>query len=179
MVRWRLTLGLDAQLVWDIYEMRECLEPRAAAFAAERGSAVEHAVISRAFEAMVASGADQVAAAESDVAFHTAVLLASGNPFLSSFTPMIEETLGACFGIARRRVDLSLVDLAQHEAVLQAILQRDPGSAECAATSLLQTSKAVQIAATADRVIQFESHRRRPEEGMVQKVPCPGNTENQ
>ena len=57
----------------------------------------------------------------------------------------------ACFGIARHRADLSPGDLAQHEAVLHAILRRDAGSAELTTARLLQTSKAVQVAAVAPR----------------------------
>lgn len=149
-VRWRLSLGVDARLVQDIYEMRECFEPRAAAFAAERGSEEEHAAVGWALDAMAASGADAEAAVEADVRFHAAILLASGNPFLRSFTPMIEETLRACFRIARHRVRLSPDDLSQHGAVLSALRRRNPAMAERATQRLLRVSKAVQMRAAAD-----------------------------
>lgn len=146
-MRWRLSLGVDVRLVQDIYEMRECFEPRAAAFAAERGTDAEHAEVASALEAMKSVGITPEDAVEADTCFHTAVLLASGNPFLRSFTPMIEEVLRACFRIARRRRSLSPVDLRQHEAVFNALVARNPAKAARATERLLQTSKAVQIRA--------------------------------
>ncbi|MFZ2099253.1 MAG: GntR family transcriptional regulator, partial [Oricola sp.] len=44
-LRWRVALGINAKLVQDIYEMRECFEPRATAFTAERGTAADHSAI--------------------------------------------------------------------------------------------------------------------------------------
>jgi len=146
MIGWRLTLGVDPQLVQDIYELRECFEPRAAALAAERGNDTDHAAIAQAYAGMAAS-MDADAAVEADVAFHAALLLASGNPFLRSFTPMTETTLRACFRIARDRASLSDADLAQHRAVLQAVQRRDAVCAARSVARLLARSKAVQMTA--------------------------------
>ena len=151
MMRWRIRLGVDRKLIQDIYEMRECFEPRAAALTAERGSPEELRAVARTFEVLAATreeGGQSSAAA--DVAFHTAILLGAGNDFISSFSSTVSMMLRASFEIARQRQLLSKEDIAQHRAVHDAILKRDGRLAFAATEVLLVSSKRVQMEAADD-----------------------------
>src|SRR5262245_43156285 len=53
-MRWRIRLGVDRKLIEDIYELRECFEPKASQLAAERGTGAQHAAIGEAFAALQA-----------------------------------------------------------------------------------------------------------------------------
>ena len=151
MMRWRIRLGVDRKLIQDIYEMRECFEPRAAALAAERGTADEHRSIADAFEMLAATreqGGERSATA--DVAFHTAILLGADNEFITSFSSTVSMMLRASFEIARRRQLLSEEDLAQHRAIRDAVLRRDGRLAFAATEVLLVSSKTVQMESADD-----------------------------
>lgn len=150
-IEWRLQLGVTEDLVRQIYEMRECFEPRASLLAAERGDAAEHAQIEAAFAGLSDSRTrDEDTATSADVAFHLAILAACGNDFIISFATMMQSMLRLSFRIARRRRSLSLDDIEQHRAIADAILKRDGDAAEMATRRLLASSKKVQMAAAAE-----------------------------
>lgn len=148
-MRWRLQLGVTPKLVADMYELRECFEPAASQFAAERGSDADHKLIWAAYRELAAgseAGGERSVAA--DVAFHRSILVCSRNELLSAFANVVESTLHASFQIARRRQNLSRADLAQHEAIARAILARNGAAARQATKRMLARSKAVQMEAT-------------------------------
>lgn len=161
-MRWRLQLGVTPELVADMYELRECFEPAASQFAAERGTAAEHRAIRAAYDEMAASsamGGERSVAA--DVAFHRAILVCSRNELLAALANIVESTLHASFQIARARQNLSSADLAQHEAIAKAILGRKGAAARRATERMLASSKAVQMAAAADLAAARRSSARR------------------
>jgi DNA-binding FadR family transcriptional regulator len=148
MMHWRLQLGATPKLIQDMYELRECFEPAASRFAAERGSAEEHSAIWQAYLGLAASqDAGIEASVEADVRFHMTILRCSKNDLLSSFGRVIESTLEASFQIARERKALSEDDIAQHGAIAKAIVKRDGASAKRLTEKLLNSSKAVQVEA--------------------------------
>ena len=129
-----------------MYELRECFEPAASRFAAERASDADHAAIWKAYERLAASketGGDQSVVA--DVDFHVAILRSAHNDLLASFANVIESTLEASFVVARIRRNLSEDDVAQHAAVAKAILKRNGAAAKRATERLIEKSKATQI----------------------------------
>jgi len=145
-MRWRIRLGIDRKLIEDIYELRECFEPRASQLAAERGTAEEHAAIARAFAQLEASrnegGQHSV---EADVAFHTAILSSAGNDFIAALSNIITMALRVSFEVARRRQQLSESDIDQHRLIKDAILGRNGKRAYDATEKLLVQSKKVQM----------------------------------
>jgi len=151
MMRWRIRLGVDRKLVQDIYEMRECFEPRASQLAAERGTDQDHAAIARAFDALEASreqgGEPSVAA---DVAFHVAILSSAGNDFIAALSAVVTMALRVSFEIARQRRQLSEDDIEQHRMIRDAILGRGGRRAFEATEQLLVASKQVQMDAVAN-----------------------------
>ncbi len=152
-MRWRIRLGVDRKLIQDIYELRECFEPQASRFAAERGSAKQHAAIARAFDALAGSreegGESSVA---SDVVFHTAILAAAGNDFIGALSGVVMMALRVSFEIARGRRTLSKGDIDRHRIIKDAILDRQGERAFAATEQLLAGSKKVQMAAVGSRL---------------------------
>lgn len=150
-VDWRLKLGVTVDLVREIYEMRECFEPRASLFAAERGSDNDHRLIAEAFDRLVESRSlDRREATEADVDFHLSILFSCGNDYIASFATMMTAMLRVSFEIARQRKSLSQSDIDHHKAIADAILSRDGELAEAATRRLLTTSKEVQMDAAAE-----------------------------
>lgn len=149
-MRWRLQLGVSPKLIQDMYELRECFEPSASQFAAERGSEAEHAAIWASYLELAASrdeGGER--SIEADVRFHVSILLCAKNDLLSAFARVIESTLEASFVIARGHQKLSEDDIKQHGAVAKAIVQRNGLAARRATERLLVRSKVVQMEAAA------------------------------
>ena len=159
-LRWRLERGVSVKLIQDMYELRECFEPAASRFAAERASDADHVAIWKAYERLAASketGGDQSVVA--DVDFHVAILRSAGNDLLASFANVIESTLEASFAVARIRRNLSEDDIALHAAVAKAILKRNGRAAKQATERLLGRSKAAQMEAAASSQEDEEARR--------------------
>jgi DNA-binding FadR family transcriptional regulator len=147
-MRWRLQLGVTPKLVQDIYELRECFEPTASQFAAERASVSERQSIWDAYQELVASrelGGERSVAA--DVAFHRTILLCCQNDLLSALANVIEATLYASFQIARNWDKISADMMTQHEAIAKAIVAGNGPAARRATERLLKSSKAGQMEA--------------------------------
>lgn len=74
-----------------------------------------------------------------DLAFHRAILGASGNPFLHSIGSVIETALAAAFALSAPVDDPDRFALAlrQHRAILDAIVARDAGAASDAMTVVI------------------------------------------
>ncbi len=150
-VDWRLKLGISVELVRELYEVRECFEPRASFLAAERGTEEDHRRISSAFAHLSESRSyDQDLATEVDVEFHVAILLSCGNDYIASLGTLMSAMLRMSFAIARQRKALSQDDIDRHGEIAQAILARNGAEAEAATQRLLLTSKKVQMDAAAE-----------------------------
>lgn len=138
-----------ADLVVEITELRETIEPQAAALAAKRATRAEAARIVGLAEALAVTEPD--AAFETDIAFHLAVLDASRNRLLRAFGQSLDVLLRAQFAIsrdhltgeARYRPDQRHLDLAR------AIESRDPERAREASRAMFRTIRRV-IAKAAD-----------------------------
>jgi DNA-binding FadR family transcriptional regulator len=150
-IDWRLQLGITTDLVREIYELRECFEPRASYFAAQRGNEVDQRKIQRAFRDLSESKTkDEEAATVADVNFHMAILSSCGNDFIVSFGRMMSAMLRMSFKIARSHRPLSADDIERHRAIADAILAHDGDVAESFTRQLLHSSKKVQMDAAAE-----------------------------
>jgi DNA-binding FadR family transcriptional regulator len=78
---------------------------------------------------MQAADAGQDDVLEADVAFHVAILKASGNPFFGQFRDVVSTALKTSIRYTNRIVGRS-ADLEAHEMVMNAILARDEASAQ-------------------------------------------------
>ena len=137
---WRLEAGLDARFLRHLFEIRQAIEPAAAALAALRRTDEDLARMAAALAGMRRIAVDdRDGFTDVDLAFHHAVLDASGNPFMRSVGTVIEAALAASFTLSSP-VD-SAASLArsadEHEAIHRAIERRDPVAAGAAMTAVI------------------------------------------
>lgn len=139
---WRCAMPPDPDFLMQLAEMREIFEPAAAALAARHGTAEQLAVIRSACDAMGAAR-DVTAWVRADLAFHDAVLQATGNPLLSPLAAMIGSALESLLGLTARSAENFNASLAEHQAVLEAIERRDDAGAHARMAGLLGDTRAL------------------------------------
>jgi DNA-binding FadR family transcriptional regulator len=135
-LRWRLALTDTSTYVRKMFELRQAVEPAAAASAAENACEGDHFRLSAAFEAMVAAGDDDAAWVDADLAFHKAIYLATHNEFFWPIGQLFEIGLREMFAIAAQGSHRPRA-LVEHRALLEAILSGDPSSARAATEALI------------------------------------------
>lgn len=121
---WRCATGPDAQFLRHLSEVREIIEPAAAALAARSRSPEQLAALEAAFAAME-NAADVNQWVEADLAFHHAVLQATNNPLLVPLAAIIGSALKSLLKISARRADGFSDALPDHRKVLDAIRMGD------------------------------------------------------
>ena len=121
---WRCATGPDAQFLRHLSEMREIIEPAAAALAARSRSPAQLANLEAAFAAME-DAADVNQWVEADLAFHSAVLQATNNPLLVPLAAIIGSALESLLGISARKAGGFNDALPDHRKVLDAIRMGD------------------------------------------------------
>lgn len=138
---WRCASMPTDDFVEKLVEMREIIEPAAAAAAAKRRNADQLARIQAAYDAMAAAQ-DLDAWTQADLSFHESVLDAANNELMTSLFCVIETALGAYFLLsARTAVDFKY-SLPRHLAVYEAIDQRKPEAARQAMLDMIADSRA-------------------------------------
>jgi DNA-binding FadR family transcriptional regulator len=136
---WQASGGPTEAFVRDLFELRRMIEPQAAALAARRAGDAERTLIAEAFEAMAAAP-DVQASIEADLAFHRAIVRATGNALLAAFSPAIEASLAVSFTVSRSgTIHPHIVPM--HRAVAEPILAGDAEGAAAAMAALLDRSE--------------------------------------
>lgn len=125
---------LRGETILELTEVRRLFEPVATGLAATRISAAGLATVERHLNAMRANRDDVELLNRHDVAFHRAVIVATGN---ATLTTLLE---GISSRTVRARVWRGLVDddaagrtLTEHEAIYTALVNRNAALAEAAA----------------------------------------------
>jgi DNA-binding FadR family transcriptional regulator len=131
---WHTLHGVDPDILKDLIEMRQLVEPPAARFAAGRATLDDLARIEAACEDMRRSVGDMAAYAKADVAFHMAVFAASHNALLKRFAHTVANFLQVSFRIQQDALDPDTErwedDLGTHLAIAAAINRGDAAAAE-------------------------------------------------
>jgi DNA-binding FadR family transcriptional regulator len=141
-IRWTLSAGPDPEFFSALIEARRIFEPAAAELAAKRATAGQVAAIEAAFLGMAAAIPHQLdTCVAHDLAFHRAVLAASGNPVLLEFEAIIDAALSAAFRLSTSLSDSYESTLDAHRVVLDAIRLRDAARARAAMLGLLQVAE--------------------------------------
>lgn len=137
---WQIGLGVDRQFLASLFEIRQALEPLAAAAAARYRSESELGRITEAWTAMRDEGGTRDGFTTADLAFHRAILEASDNPFLRSIGSVIEAALALSFTISSPVDDPQRLAASgeQHRLVLNAIAARNPQAASDAMTTVIR-----------------------------------------
>jgi DNA-binding FadR family transcriptional regulator len=139
---WLLKRKFSIELLRQFMELRFAIEPAAAALAATNANAAGLALVQRDFGRMAKSDQGEDDPLESDIAFHVAILQASGNPFFSRFRDVVTTALRTSIRITNRTAGRG-PDLEAHGAVMEAIVKRRPSRARNAMETLLIDTRAL------------------------------------
>ncbi|WP_380879334.1 GntR family transcriptional regulator [Sphingomonas sp. DBB INV C78] len=123
-LRWLLDRPVSIGLLRQFNELRVAVEPEAAALAAARASGEQLDTIRQGLDRMRAAEKGRDDALDADIAFHVAVLRASGNPFYIQFRDMVGTALRVSIRFTNRIAGRT-ANIDEHEAVLDAIVAGD------------------------------------------------------
>ncbi len=137
-ISWIFSATPDARLLSGLFELRTMVEPAAAALAARRRAAEHLQAMRRALDTMAARSLAVEAGQQADCAFHTALLEASGNPFLASLTSGVAAAVTWTTIFKQRKRPLPRDPLPDHERVYEAVAARDPAAAHAAMAELVR-----------------------------------------
>jgi len=138
---WRCSSMPTMAFVEKLSEMREIIEPAAAASAAHRRSAAQLKRMQAALDAMEAA-TDPESWTGADLDFHEAILAATGNELLISLFSVIESALNSYFTMSAHTARNFKYSLPQHRAVLHAIRDKEPEAAHKAMLKVIADARA-------------------------------------
>lgn len=120
-LRWLLERKFSLELLAEFTEIRFAIEPMAATLAARNATPEGVARIRHALERMKIAALGEDDPLESDIAFHVAVLHATGNRFYAQFEDVINAALRISIRLTNSVKGVPQADVAIHEKVLDAI----------------------------------------------------------
>ncbi|MDV3459387.1 FadR/GntR family transcriptional regulator [Sphingomonas sp. HF-S4] len=135
-LHWLLERQFSVELLRQFNQLRVAIEPEAAALAARVGTADDLARISQGLERMEAAERGEDDTLEADIAFHVAILRASGNPFYAQFRDVVGTALRTSIRFTNRLKGRT-ANVGDHAAVRDAIAARDPEAARIAMRALI------------------------------------------
>lgn len=148
-LRWLLDRKFSLILLRQFTELREAIEPAAAALAASAHTPEGLTAIEAGYDRMAAAERDEDDPLEADIAFHIAILQASANPFYAQFRDVVATALRTSIRFTNRFKGRT-ASLPQHRAVLDAIANRRPSEAKAAMAALI--TDVMLLIADAERI---------------------------
>ena len=136
-LRWFLERKFSPTLLLEFTQVRLAIEPMAASMAARLASDEAKAAIIAGLDRMKAAERGEDDPLESDIAFHVAILRASGNRFLAQMRDLIDVALRTSIRLTNRRKGVRLASIADHQKVSDAILAGDAEGASRAMRELM------------------------------------------
>lgn len=130
-LRWLLDRRSSSRLLRHFTELRVSIEPAAAALAARAASPAAILAIEAGYDRMIAAEQEPGDALNADIAFHVAILDASGNPFYAQFRDVVKTALRTSIRFTND-VQGHAASLPAHRAVLDAIRAGDSAAAQAA-----------------------------------------------
>lgn len=135
-LRWLLERQFSVELLKQFNQLRIAIEPEAAALAAQFAGADDLQRIGDGLKRMEAADRGLDDTLEADIAFHVAILHASRNPFYAQFRDVVGTALRTSIRFTNR-IKGRTASVADHAAVRDAIVAKDPQSARAAMRSLI------------------------------------------
>ena len=139
---WYCAAAERSHFLASMHQVREILEPEAAALAAVNYTANQLVIIEQALHGM-RDATDPTAWNTADVQFHLAILWAAGNELLVPFGFLIESALGTMFDFTVQHNRTWRDAYPLHENIVIAIRKRRPDAARKAVRQLLADTGAV------------------------------------
>ncbi len=147
---WAFEKEPDSSLLESLYELRGIVEPRAAAFAAERRSEVQLYAIRDCVERMAKATLRTEEGRTADRDFHVAVLAATGNSYIASLATSLGAAICATAFYLHGTERAQLDTVPDHRRVYEAIAGRDSDRAEVEMRALIRQAF-LNIAGPSDR----------------------------
>jgi len=163
-ISWQTHVGLTADFIRDLQELRLVVEPAAVRMAAVKANQTDMAELEDAFRGMreaVEAGGDYVT---HDLRFHQGLLQASHNRMLIQMGRALSALLRTSFELSTRVENGTRASLPMHRAVLDAVVAHAPDQAERALMKLIN-------AANADIDHVLEGGIRPPRARPVRRLP--------
>ncbi|HEY0685622.1 MAG TPA: FadR/GntR family transcriptional regulator [Steroidobacter sp.] len=158
-LRWTLERKYSLGVLRHFNQLRSAIEPEAAALAATYADDEQIKAVGEGLERMIAAQKGLDEALDSDIAFHVAVLNASGNPFYAQFSDVVATALRSSIPIMNRLHGHS-ASVTDHAAVRDAIKRRNPNSARLAMKKVI--AEVLELIATAEKRDNKSINRRSP-----------------
>lgn len=134
--------GVSAAVLHDLLEARTIVECEVAALAADRADHEEREALAGAIETMRRSLHDPPTFVRGDSAFHLTLLRAARNRVLERMTQPMHELLQYAQALTDAIPGVLTRALADHEAIADAVMRRDPAAARAAMRAhLAQTER--------------------------------------
>lgn len=137
-LRWLLERKLSYSLLIEFTQMRMAVEPYAAGLAAQTAGRSEITTIMHALSRMSAAEHGQDDPLASDIAFHVAVMKASGNRFYEQLCDMIDTALRISIRMTNHLKGVEQASVADHKKVADAIVMGDACAAEAAMRVMIE-----------------------------------------
>ncbi|MDE2265603.1 MAG: FadR family transcriptional regulator [Alphaproteobacteria bacterium] len=137
-LRWLMERKFSFSLLREFTQVRLAVEPKAAALAAVVAGPSEKATIEAAIERMAAAERGDDDSLASDIAFHVAILSASGNRFYTQLRKLTETALRFSIRMTNRYKGVHRASVRDHKKISDAILTGDAAAAEAATHELIQ-----------------------------------------
>ena len=134
---WIFQTEPDYALVYSLFELRKMVEPEAAALAADRRTPSQLKTMAEALKAMSQGRTVDREWRDADEKFHTALLEASGNDFLTSLTSSINAAISWSTIFKQRHEPLKRDPMPDHRKVYLAIEKSDSAAARKAMAQLV------------------------------------------
>jgi|TARA_R110002072_G_scaffold84217_5_gene190894 DNA-binding FadR family transcriptional regulator len=141
---WHQSAPPSADFLRQLMDLRLVIEPKAARWAAERGTAEGHALIEQTQLRMEAEKGKIEDFVVADALFHRSVLRAANNEFLRAMEGMIFSALLDSIRLTNNDPRKNETSISLHRAVTDAILMRNGEKAEVGMETLLADAKHLQ-----------------------------------
>jgi len=135
-LRWLLDRKFSVELLKQFNQLRFAIEPEAAALAARFASESQLSAIRVSLDRMQLAEKARDDVLDADIAFHVAILNASGNPFYAQFRDVVATALRSSIRFTNRIKGHS-ASVDDHAAVSIAIMKRNPLRAKTAMTKII------------------------------------------
>ena len=150
-LEWIFESEPEPALLNALFELRDLMEPAAAALAAARRTRNQLAGMHEALEQMRAHTLATEAGQRADLAFHATLLQATHNPFLISLSTSVGAAIHFTTVFKQRNQPLRRDPMPDHERVYRAIATRDAARARAAMRQLIQLARIDTTAGTKRR----------------------------
>jgi DNA-binding FadR family transcriptional regulator len=138
---WAFAFEPDLVLLDSLFELRNVVESAAAGFAAMRRTPEHLQDMRVALEGMAEHTLAAEAGRQADLDFHTALLLATGNPFIISLANGVRAAIRTTTIYKQRTQPLRRDPLPDHLRVFEAIAARESVEAQAAMSALIQLAR--------------------------------------